>query len=311
MATATYKNVRYTSSMILLTNQEDATADITVYETTTDPGVISVVSRGIVIAAANRETGNLELFEILSLDNTSDRAYIGQDGTVLRVPLPEGATQIIPQPGFDFGEPRVDEGALITTGPVAPGSHDVMYAYLVPYTGSQAVLNIGSAMPTDSLSVLVQEDTFKISSPSLQDAGTADISGSKYHVLSTQQPVVGDVVAVTVSGLPKPGASDSSRGPLYAALAASVGLLAAGGLVFQTIRRRRDADASPAAEAEPDGSDALEDERLELAAELNRLDDERAAGRIDEETYQQERGEILEELRAISQRMRGLEDAGI
>lgn len=315
IATVTYADAEYHSSLILLFENPDATADLTVYEPTEDPSVIQIASRGVIIAGADRMAGALEVFEIVSLDNTSDRAYVGQDGSVLRVPLPEGATQIIQQPqsGFNFGQVRFEEGTLITTGTVTPGSHDAMFAYLVPYEGTKATLEIGTAQPTDALSVLIEADTFKISSPSMQDAGTANIGGTVYQVLSAEQPVVGDVIAVTVDDLPKPGSAESDRGTLYAGIAAAVGLVVAGGLMVQVVRRRRQVAATEAGSVVldlPDDPEGLEAERLALAAELNRLDEERAAGQVDEETYQQERAEILEDLRAISRRMRGLEDAG-
>lgn len=315
IAAVTYQGYDYFSPLLLLTEEPQATADLTVYEPTDDPSVIEIASRGVIIAGANSEVGALEIFEIISLDNSSDRAYVGQDGTVLRIPLPPGATQIIQQPqsGFNFGQLRFEDGHLITTGIITPGSHDAMFAYLVPYEGTKATLEIGTAQPTDALSVLIENDTYNISSPSMQDAGTANIAGTMYRVISAEQPVVGDVIAVTVDGLPRPGSSDSDRGPLYAGIAAVVGLAVAGGLTVQAVRRRRQpapAVAGDAARDLPDDPEGLEAERLELAAELNRLEEERARGEIDEETYQEERAEILEELRAISRRMRGLEDSG-
>jgi len=314
IATVRYQGYDYYSSLLLLSDQPQTTADLTVYEPTDDPSVIEIASRGVIIAGTNTEVGALEIFEIVSLDNSSDRAYVGQNGTVLRIPLPPGATQIIQQPqsGFNFGQLRFEDGNLITTGLITPGSHDAMFSYLVPYQGTKATLEIGTAQPTDALSVLIEDGTYNISSPSMQDAGTANIAGTVYHVISAQQPVVGDVIAVTVDGLPKPGSTDTDRGPLYAGIAAVVGLAVAGVLTFQAVRARRQPAeaASDAAHDLPDDPESLEAERLALAAELNKLDEERARGEIDEETYQEERAEIVEELRAISLRMRGLKDSG-
>ena len=311
IATATFKNVPYQSDLVQLTQDEHSTADISVYEPTTDPKSISIVARGMVIAGVEQGSPLLDVFEIVSVDNTTDHAYIGANNVVLQVPLPEGATQIIPQPGFNFGDVSVQNGQLITTGAIAPGNQDAMFAYLVPYSGTSITLKVGSTMPTASFSVLVQQGTYSISSPAMHDGGTANISDIEYHVITADHPVVGDVVAVSVGGLPRNGGSpDSTRGPLYAGLAAALGLLAAGGLVFQTVRRRRLA-ASAAGSALVDTPTGPEEQRLNLASELNQLDEERAAGNIDEETYRRDREEILEELRAISRRLHGIEDAGV
>lgn len=314
LATVTYEGVEYSSDLQVLSENPNSTANIAVYEPTDDPSVLTIQSRGLVIAGANRETSAIEVFEIISLDNNSHRAYVGQDGKVLTIPLPPGATQIIPQPGFYFGMPEYENNTLVTTGAITPGSHDAMFAYLVPYSGTKKVLDIGTAMPTGSLSILVPVESLKVSSPSMQDAGTARIADTEYHVLSTENPVVGDVIAVTVSDLPKPASSDASRGPLYAAIAAVVGLSIAGALIYQVIRRRQQpalaaatgGSSSIALDADPE---RLEDERLALAEELNQLEEEYAAGKIDQETYDLERAEILEEMRTISRRMRGLEGA--
>ena len=312
IATANYKNIPFLSDLVQLTqDQQRATADISVYEPTSDPKSISVVARGMVISGVEQGSPLLDVFEIVSIDNTTDHAYIGTNNVVLQVALPDGATQIIPQPGFNFGDASVQNGQLITTGAIPPGNQDAMFAYLVPYSGTSATLKVGSAMPTASFSVLVQQGTYRISSPSMHDAGAANISDIQYSVITDDHPVVGDVVAVTVAGLPANGGSpDSSRGPLYAGLAAVLGLLAAGGLVFQTVRRRRLAAAGARAEV-ADAPGGPEEQRLTLAAELNRLDEERAAGNIDEETYHRDRDEILEELRSISRRLHGVEDAGV
>jgi hypothetical protein len=255
-------------------------------------------------------TPELDLFEIISLENTSHLAFIGSKGAVLTVPLPAGAAQIIPQPGFNFGQPHLDGNKLITTGAITPGSQDAMFAYVVPYTGSKTILNIGTNQPTGSLSVLIKKGSYKMSSPSMHDAGTVDLGGTTYQVLSLDNPVVGDIVAVTVTGLPKGGAStsDSNRGTLYAAIAAGVGLLVAAGLIFQLVRRRRHAAlvAAGAGGAAITESHSPEDERLALAAELNQLDDDHAAGKVDDETYARARQEIMDELREISRGMHGL-----
>lgn len=311
IATATYENVPYESQLVeLTTSQEHTTADISVYEPTSDPKSISVVARGMVIAGVESGSPMIDVFEIVSVDNKTDHAYIGSNGVVLKVPLPTGATQIIPQPGFNFGTVSMQGQDLITSGAISPGNQDAMFAYLVPYSGTSATFQVGNAMPTASFSVLVKQGTFSISSPSMHNAGTANLADIVYSVITDDTPVVGDVVAVTVNGLPLNGGSpDSSRGPLYAGLAAVLGLLAAGGLVFQTVRRRRISAAAAAAAvtAPPTSPEA---QRLALAAELNELDEERAAGKIDEETYDRDREEILEELRSISRRLHGVEDAG-
>lgn len=310
-----HSGVDYYSEMILLSTEPDAVADITVHETTNDPSAIVVSSRGIILSGADPDTRLVEVFEIVGVDNATDRSYVGTDGTVLQLPLPDGAAQITPQPGFDYGTPRLVNGTFITTGAIQPGEQTALLAYSVPYSGDSTTIEIGTAMPTSTMRILVRENTFDISSPALNDVGTVDVSGDLYHVLSVDNPIVGDAISVSVGNLPKAGSSgDSSNGPLYAGVAAGVGLLAAGGLTAVALRRRSKSSARediPTGEGVAPTGDVIEDERLALAAELNELDDELAAGTIDQAAYDSERQEILEELRAVTRRRRGIEDASV
>ncbi|HET7035808.1 MAG TPA: carboxypeptidase-like regulatory domain-containing protein [Thermomicrobiaceae bacterium] len=302
-----YQNVDYNGSMIQLTQTPQASSDVKVYETTTDGSKVALTSRGVVIAGADPGSRLIEMLEILSIDNTGDHTYLGTNGSVLRIGLPDGAAQIEPQPGFDFGDARMDQGTLVTTGAIPPGNSTALLAYGVPYRGTSATLTIPSAMPTGTLQVLVQVNSFTINSLGMNDNGTVNVSEVNYHVLSVDRPIVGDSVTVQVTGLPKAVASgNSTHGPLYAAIAAIAGLLVAAALIFQLLRRHRATSPKLALAGVPVEP---EDERLSLAATLNVLDQERAAGRIDEADYQARRNEVVGQLKAMTLRLRGLEEA--
>lgn len=308
LVTATYKKVPYQSELVVLTKTRHSTANITVYEPTTDSSVLQIEARGVVLSGTETQTSAIDAYEIITMTNTSQKAYVGKNGTVLTIPLPTNATQIIPQPGFDFGNPSLENGNFVTTGAIAPGSQNAMFAYLIPYQGTKAVFDIRNNLQVGLISVLFPDNSFKVSSPSMAAAGPVTLGGKKFDVIAANNPVVNDVMQVNVSNLPKVGSNDSSHGALYAAIAAGVGVIAAGFLIFQLLRRRRSL-ALAAAEgnfAEP-LPPATDKERLELASELNQLEDDHASGQIDDESYQRERAELVEELREISRRMHGVE----
>ncbi len=321
LAVITYKDVEYTSDAIFLSNDPNGKAEITVYETTADPNVLSLTSRGMVISGTDPKTGVLSMLEVLAIDIGGDHTYVGADNAVLKIALPPNAAQVSPQPGFSFGDPRFENGSvLVTTGAVTPGSHSAMIAYTVPYTDSTATLNIGTAMPTKTFHALVKDGTYTINSPSLKDDGTVNLGTDTFRVLTVDNPAVGDTIAVNVSGLPRPETGGMNRNLLYVGIGAGVALAAAAGLVFLSIQRKKRAGPQPTTaapvartpKADPAANTTnLEDERLGLAAELNELDDHHAAGTIDDETYESRRGEILEQLRGISRRMHGLGDAEV
>jgi hypothetical protein len=314
LTTVEYQGLPFRSSMILLTQEIDAERDVTVYEPTSDPSVLRIISRGIVIAGADPEIARVNVLEILAIENESDRAYVGDEsGAVLRLAMPRDATDIRPEPGFDYGQLRIDGNVLISNGPVLPGSHNPMISYAIPYEGRSATLSIGVAMPTATLRVLVEEGTFDISSQTLNPAGTVDIGGGRYDVLSVDRPVIGDTLTVRVSGLPRENWNlPIGMSTLLASLAAGVGLCIGAVLIYQVVQRRRSGTPQPslaAANVEASGSPGdLESQRLELASELNQLEAEFERGDLDEETYRTERAEILAELRAISLKLRGVEE---
>ncbi len=317
IARVSYKNVEYPGQMLLMPGDAGKIDSIKVYETSTDPSTISLDSRSIVISGADPSNRQVSLFEILAVNNTTNHTYIGNNGVVLRLGLPDSSAQITPQPGFDFGDAKIDGGTLVTTGAIIPGSQTALISYQVPYSGSTKTLTIHTAMATGTIRFLVKQGTYNISSQVFNDAGVVDVSGDKYHVLSVDKPIVGDSLSVQVVDLPKAGSNpDSSNGPLYAAIATGVGVVVAGALVFFTLRRRRGkagkVETTSGMSPRPSGAMVgFDDERLALAAQLNSLDEKHAAGNIGEAQYQADRQRVLEELRVIARRRRGLEDVEV
>ncbi|MEX2425570.1 MAG: hypothetical protein WD401_02295 [Thermomicrobiaceae bacterium] len=315
-----YEGIEFTSGMILLSQEPETERDITVYEQTNDPSVLRLVSRGIVIADADEEAAIVEILEIIALANDSDRVFVGdENGEVLRLAVPENANQVAPQPGFDFGQMSFaddEDTVLVSTGPVDPGSHNPMISYQIPYEGTSAELSVGTAMATETLRVLVQEDSFDISSEILEPAGVQQIGNENtYEVLAIDRPVVGDSFGVEISGLPRENWNlPVAMSTFLASIAAGVGLVIGAVLIYQVVQRRQKSTAGgPVAEdgndsvEEPD-ADELERKRLELASELNKLEADYERGDIDEESYNTERDQILAELRQISLRMRGIDE---
>jgi hypothetical protein len=319
LAQVTYEDIEFTSGMILLNQDPEAERNITVYEQTDDRSALNIISRGIVIADADSDLGVVEILEIIALQNMSDRVFVGDEaGQVLRLAMPENASQIAPQPGFDYGQMFFDEqrpNVLVSTGPVLPGDHNPMISYQIPYEGTSARLSVGTAMQTDMLRVLVREDSFDISSQILEPAGIQQVGTDNYDVLAIDSPVIGDSFTVEISDLPRENWNlPVDMSTLLASLAAGLGLVIGAVLIYQVVQRRQLATADGPASVTPSDdhdeldSDELERERMELASELNKLEADYERGDIDEDSYNSERDQILEDLRQISMRMRGIEE---
>jgi hypothetical protein len=321
LAHVVYEDIEFRSTMVLLSQDPESEQDITVWEQTDDSSVLRVISRGIVIAEANDELGVIEILEIIALENESDRVFVGdENGEVLRLAMPENASEIAPQPGFEYGQMYFDDqrpNVLVSTGAVHPGSHNPMISYQVPYEGTSGRLSVGTAMPTEMLRVLVREDRYEISSQVLEPAGIQQVGSDNYEVLAIDSPVVGDSFTVEVSGLPRENWNlPVETSTLLASLAAGVGLVIGAVLIYQVVQRRQSmqpatagAQSSESNDFDEMDSNELEQERIELASDLNKLEADYERGDIDEETYNDERDRILEELRQISLRMRGYDEA--
>lgn len=316
LAEVTYEGIDFNSGMILLSQEPDTEREITVYEQTNDSSALQILSRGIVVASANEEEGYVEILEIIALENESDRVYVGDEsGEVLRLAMPENAGEISPQAGFDFGQMSLDDNVLVSTGAVTPGSHNPMITYQVPYSGTSGEITVGTAMQTGTLRILVEEDSYNLESDMLQPAGQTQVGESSYDVMAVESPVVGDSFTVQITDLPRENWNlPISMSAFLASIAAGIGLVVGAILIYQVVQRRQRAAAPAAAGADGDvdfdemSQDDLEQERMELASELNRLDADYERGDIDEERYNSERSEILTELRSISLRMRGVEE---
>ena len=262
-----YQDAVYGTDLDLSAGSPDP-VELTVYESTSDDGVISARSASILLAAADPVDLTVAALEIVRLVNDTDTAYVPGEGVMelLRFGLPAGATGLTLDTrliGADFIQ--VDRGfALLASVP--PGEYDVMFSYRFPYESDEFTLSKTYRYGADSLRALAAEEVMSIESAELGEPKTERIGERQYRILEAEGFTRGAAVSIRLSGLPTPDAADRVGASVdgirfeYAAPAA-LALLMAGLLIYGAIWRSgaRSAAAQPAASA-PAVSDSGESE---------------------------------------------------
>ena len=255
-----YQSAVYGTDLDLSAGSPDPIS-LTVYESTSDDGVIGVRSASILLAAADSAAQTVAALEILRLVNDSDTAYVPGEGVMelLRFGLPAGAddltldTRLI---GADFIQ--VDRGfALLASVP--PGEYDVMFSYTFPYETDEFTLSKTYRYGADSARALAAEDVLTIESDQLGEPKSERIGERMYRVLEADGFTRGAAVEIRLSDLPARGVADRAGAGLdavrfeYAAPAALAVLMAAL-LVYGAIWR---SGAKSAASGAPDVSETV------------------------------------------------------
>ena len=268
-----YQDAVYGTDLDLSDGSPDAVT-LTVYESTSDDGVIRARSASILLAAADPGDQTVAALEIVRLVNDTDTAYVPGEGVMelLRFGLPAGATGLTLDTrliGADFIQ--VDRGfALLASVP--PGEYDVMFSYRFPYESDEFTLSKTYRYGADSLRALAAEEVMSIESAELGEPKTERIGERQYRILEAEGFTRGAAVSIRLSGLPAPDAADRVGASLdgirfeYAAPAA-LALLMAGLLIYGAIWRS--GARSAAAPAPAAVSDSPESEYARADAEPN------------------------------------------
>jgi hypothetical protein len=227
--------------------------------------------------------GSLSVFNILQILNTA-RAPV-QTARPLVFELPSGADGASV---LQNSSPQaVAEGKRVTvTGPFAPGTTLVQFAYSMPY--SSGTLTIEQAMPVQlsRLIVLAQKSgQTRLTSARMTEQREMTAEGQAYIVGQGPAVAAGEALAFTFTNLPH-----APLWPRYVALGLAVVILAAGAWAS---RRPKSAPADDRT------LNRLETKRSQLFTELTTLEQQHRDGRIDAEGYAARRAELVTALERV------------
>lgn len=305
MATVIYKDASYGSDLgFVQEGLSEIELPITVYETTTDMGVLKADRLHLFFEFL--DTSTVRVIELYVVSNTSDKTLVSESegGPTARFNLPAAATNLEFQDGTLGGRYIEMPGGFADTSSIRPGagSYEALFAYLMPYD-RKLDLTLKMSMPVDAVVILAPEGDIKIKSDMLQDGGVRDVQGAQYRSYSGGGLAAGAELSLTLTGGPTSGGSagiaPSDTTSLAIGLAAFGLAMVLGGVWL--FRRMRKAESQE--EEEPESAPEPEFESQEtLMDAIIALDDLYQAGKLPEEAYQQRRSELKARLKELLDR---------
>ncbi|HSR29887.1 MAG TPA: hypothetical protein VLY63_04915 [Anaerolineae bacterium] len=313
-----YLGVPYTTAKTLRFegDQPSLVTAVTVYETTNDDSTVRLDSVHI-IAESFGEV--LRVSEIHLFGNTGDRTYVGdasdQDqNTTVIISLPDEAIALAF--GGESEAARFVEvpGGLQDTEPVPPGTESSLafFSYHLMVSGESVPLERRFAYPVTFLNMLVAQPGLTLKSDQLQSRGSQLFEGRQYEFHSTQSldpdtPILFEFVPVAEAesstspeGMPASSGQEttatSARGSQGTLLWIGFGL-AALAVVGVVVYATAGTPLTGARTSAPDPASKPQVRRL--VAELADLEEAFEVGLVDEETYERQRAEKVQELKAL------------
>ncbi len=151
---AEHGGAAYTAGPIRPGPDRRATADLVIYEPTSDPGVVAVPYHLILVLRVR--PGRLQVRELLAVASRTPRAFVGAGGVTLRLALPPGAEAVRPVRGL--APAGVSTDAMLDALPVTPVVREAVMEYEVPFRWRRAVVRWRIGYPTQALDVIAPED---------------------------------------------------------------------------------------------------------------------------------------------------------
>ena len=281
-----------------------APAAIVVYDAIESVDVISVQSASLLIEGYDKPTQMISALEIVVLVNTSDRAYVPgtEPMNMVRFGLPPETRGLRVDTALSGWEIiQVDLGfALMATIP--PGSHDVMFAYEFPYSGTKTTIDRSYPHGAQSLRVLAPMDAMELSSEEPGKPEAVPIGENLYLLLEASDLPRGAQVSVDLEGLTEQSLGErlgESAGGIRFEFVVPIGLggvmvLVVGYAIWRRSLRRRSVvafDGPPSTETEG--------ERAVLEQMLTDLESGIRTGTLSETEYQRRRAIIQTKLAAL------------
>jgi len=271
---------------------------VTVYETTSDPSVLKAESLTVYASGTDDGSGSLFLVQLIQMNNTSDRAYVGG----VPFTIPQGATWM--SESSDPERYRQEGQTLIDSYAVIPNeTNPVRLHYLVSASEGQlpqVQIPIDYELGSE-VKLLLPLDSYRVESQQLAAQGAQHFQSGVYDSLMGVQMQRGETLSFNLVALP-PGSSTSSSAPTTSSSAASglngqqvvavvmavagAGLLLAAGVLFWRERR-------------------LDSSYEGIARRIAALDVAYKEGKLEERQYYDQRDRLKAQLLRIAQPQSG------
>jgi hypothetical protein len=224
---------------------------------------------------------NLQIFYLLDIVNNA------------RTPIDPGGPMFIEFPGGAVGAGTLEGSSTLATlqgdrlrinGPFPPGTTQVQVGYRLPYRGDQVVLTQQWPAPFEQLFVAAEKvGSLQMTSPQFQQTQEANAGGSPFLMATGGRLNAGDMLTVTLTGLPHHSTLMRDVG-----VGAGVLILLAGFYFAFTGPR-----------AHRDRMQELLRRKEKLLADLVALEEQRSEQRLDEKRYATRRQSLVAQLERV------------
>jgi hypothetical protein len=282
---------------------------ITVFEPTSDPGVIDLQQVHVLLSFGE---DRVLADEFYVFGNNETAVFVGEEGDpaagTARFALPEGAENVSFQRSFgsmDSSIPateviQLDDGTYADTFPLNPGGNalNMIVSYELPYKDG---MELARPLFYDAanVSVIIPGQGVTLSGEGWVDEGAQEMPGGSFNSYTLSDVAAGSELAFEINGRPEiitdvagnaiPVQNNTNE--LIVGVVVLLVVVLAG--VFIVTRR-------DAGEEYDDEEAELEEAEIDrLLAEIVDLDDAHDAGEIEDEAYRQQRPKLISELAAI------------
>ena len=306
------------------------TVNIEIGAFTDDPSQVKIRQHTLIIGlppADHAPDGAVSVLELIQIENTSELSFqtsIDNQPAGIYFNLPNGHENLQVDQTLKQ-KLRVAADRLIANQPLAPGTHQVGYSYLMHVVNSDLVLSRKSTFDTAQLYVFISDGMPLVPQPRILGPGRQEqIHGQVYTIyatdpakpLSTNQTVDLRFKVTSAASPPQSGMGDTAKpsDPKMIALIAISAALAGGFLVAAIFKIRsptaKPSDDSQKPEAAPDASwlgklDVADLERARVARleMITRLEELHEKREISDRVYTRLRKEQADRLAAVLARM--------
>ncbi len=293
VVSADYQGVRYISDVAHLGETDEPTdLSLTVYEST--PDASEVVARRVHVLIDRPTEQSVRVVELWIVVNEGDRtvAPVEEEGGV-EVALPAGASDIRFEDSSPGERYQPTELGFRLTTPLRPGGEEsrVVFSFDLPLQGDEDLVQ-PITVPVEAVTVLVAEGGPGVSGPAVQDAGTREAAGERFHQYNLGSLRAGETLRLRLEGPPLWARILPRSFDVGWVVGAAALVLALGALAWWY---RPWIVGDPSSQArETDGG--LERRRRSLLQAIAELDDNFERGGVDETAYRHRRRELKAEL---------------
>jgi hypothetical protein len=206
-----YEGVSYSGGLLSFAEgQAELSAEVPVYETTTENSSI-VVERAHIFVTSLED--RLTMTELYVFRNPTDRTYVGTDTVdgrryTARILLPQGGYDLALDDGSLGGRFLSIDGGFVDTEPQWPGTTQVLFSYAVDCAVGWCDLSRPVTHLTTNLNLLVEDVGATIESRVLALQGTRQAEGQTYLNYVGHGLAPGEQIDVRVRF---PGAVEAAR----------------------------------------------------------------------------------------------------